>query len=54
MEKETPALPEIIEGRDKLVVRIGDSEVVQTKDCITIRVQCKNRPDFGLRGDSSK
>lgn len=33
---ENPALPEVIEGRDRIVSRIGEAEVVLTAGGITI------------------
>ena len=51
MKKEKPALTEIIEERDRLITRVGDSEVVQTKEGITIQARCTNRPNFLSEGD---
>lgn len=51
MKKEKPALPEIIEERDRLITRVGNSEVVQTKEGITLQARCTNRPNFSSEGD---
>lgn len=54
VNKENPVLPGVQEERDRLVIRCGNSEIVQTKDSIKLLGQCKSRPDFESGDDSSK
>lgn len=53
-ETGNPAFPQIIEGRDKMTIRFGKTEVVQTAEAIKIRVRCKSRPGFGVADDLNK
>lgn len=39
-KKQIPDPPEILKERDRLIMRIGNSEVVQTKEGITFQVRC--------------
>ena len=52
--KGNPAPPEVLVERDRVVSRFGDSELVITKDGITIQARCKNRPAPSSGGDWSK
>ena len=54
VNKENPAPPGAQEGRDRLVIRCANSEIVQTKDSIKLLWRCKSRPDFEPGDDSSK
>lgn len=46
-EDKSPALPEIREEQDRMVIRIGDSEITQTKEAIICRARCRSRPEGG-------
>ena len=50
MAEERPALPEIIEERDQLTIRYGNTEVIQTKDRVTVQARCTIHPDFESTG----
>lgn len=40
-DKQSPAPPEILEERDRIITTIGDSEMILTKD--SIRIQARER-----------
>lgn len=44
-EKKHPAPPGVLEERDRVVTRFGNSEIIQTRDGITIQERCRSRPD---------
>ena len=53
-EKKGPTLPEILEEQDRLVTRVGNSEIIQTQYGITIQGRCRSRPDSESIDDLSK
>ena len=53
-EERNPAPPEIRIERDRLTIRYGNTEVIQTKDCVIGRMVNTNRPDSGPTDDSSR
>lgn len=53
-DNENPALPEIVEERDRFVTKVGNIEIVQTADSITIQERCRSRLNSELVADSSK
>lgn len=50
-DNENPALPEIVEERDRTIIRFGKTEIVQTADFIRIQAWCKNHLDFDVADD---
>lgn len=45
MEKQkNPAPPEVLVERDRVITRVGNTELIQTKDAIRIQARCKSHP----------
>lgn len=53
-DKQSPALPEILEERDRIITRVGNSEIVMTKDSITIQERYKSRPGSSSEDNSKR
>lgn len=53
-KEENPALPLIKEEQDRMTIRLGETEITQTADCIRVRVQCKFRPGLESVDDLNK
>lgn len=49
-----PALPQIMEERDRVTIRFGETEVIHTAAGIKIQAQYRNHPGFGSTDDSNK
>lgn len=50
----SPALPEIVEERDRTIIRFGKTEIIQTTDFIRIQARCKSHLDFDVADDLSR
>lgn len=48
---KNPAPPEILEERDRMIIRYGNTEVIQTKKGIKIQVRSRNHPILELTGE---